>query len=248
MAAAGYGKEDENLFDAVKAVGMEICPQLGIAIPVGKDSLSMRTVWEDKGEKKSVTAPLSLIITAFAPVTDVRKTLTPQLRTDKGDTVLLLVDLGAGRNRLGGSALAQVYGQIGNASPDVDDAGRLKAFFTTLQTLNANDRLLAYHDRSDGGLFAAVTEMAFAGRTGVSLDLTGDLLPALFNEELGAVVQVAATDAGIVLESFAAAGVPVDHRKYGSLIHAFANFFPLGGDSADATADFIYAFRAHLTR
>ncbi|MBP7177398.1 MAG: phosphoribosylformylglycinamidine synthase [Moraxellaceae bacterium] len=208
MAAAGYGKEDENLFDAVNAVGMEICPQLGIAIPVGKDSLSMRTVWEDKGEKKSVTAPLSLVITAFAPVTDVRKTLTPQLRTDKGDTVLLLVDLGVGRNRLGGSALAQVYSQIGNQSPDVDDASQLKAFFDTVQTLNANDRLLAYHDRSDGGLWATVTEMAFAGRTGVTIDLAGDLLPELFSEELGAVVQVAATDAAIVLESFSAAGVP----------------------------------------
>jgi phosphoribosylformylglycinamidine synthase len=215
MAAAGYGKEDENLFDAVQAVGMEICPALGIAIPVGKDSLSMRTVWEDKGNKKAVTAPLSLIITAFAPVTDVRKTLTPQLRTDKGDTVLLLVDLGAGRNRLGGSALAQVYGQIGNESPDVDDVERLKSFFNTVQTLNANDRLLAYHDRSDGGLFAAVTEMAFAGRTGVSLDIAGDVLPVLFNEELGAVVQVTAADAAFVLESFAAAGVPA--QKIGAL-------------------------------
>lgn len=215
MAAAGHGKEDENLFDAVKAVGMEICPQLGIAIPVGKDSLSMRTVWDDGTEKKAVTAPLSLVITAFAPVTDVRKTLTPQLLTDKGDTVLLLVDLGAGRNRLGGSALAQVYSQIGNQAPDVDDADLLKAFFVTVQTLNANGRLLAYHDRSDGGLFAAVTEMAFAGRTGVSLDISGDLLPALFNEELGAVLQVTAADAAIVLETFSVAGVPA--KKIGTL-------------------------------
>ena len=215
MAAAGHGKEDENLFDAVRAVGMDICPQLGIAIPVGKDSLSMRTVWDDGAEKKAVTAPLSLVITAFAPVSDVRKTLTPQLRTDKGDTVLLLVDLGAGKNRLGGSALAQVYNQIGNVAPDVDDALALKAFFATVQTLNANGRLLAYHDRSDGGLFAAVTEMAFAGRTGVTLDINGELLPALFNEELGAVVQVALTDAAIVLETFAAAGVPV--QKVGKL-------------------------------
>jgi len=215
MAAAGHGKEDENLFDAVQAVGMEICPQLGIAIPVGKDSLSMRTVWEDDGAKKAVTSPLSLVITAFAPVTDVRGTLTPQLRTDKGDTVLLLVDLGAGKNRLGGSALAQVYSQIGNEAPDVDDADRLKSFFMTVQTLNANGRLLAYHDRSDGGLFAAVTEMAFAGRTGVSLDISGDLLSVLFTEELGAVLQVAAADVAFVQEVFAAAGVPA--QKVGTL-------------------------------
>jgi phosphoribosylformylglycinamidine synthase len=206
MAAAGYGKEDENLFDAVQAVGMEICPQLGIAIPVGKDSLSMRTVWEDQGIRKAVTAPMSLIVTAFAPVTDIRQVLTPQLRTDKGDTVLVLVDLGLGKRRLGGSALAQVYGAIGEVAPDVDDVGALKAFFEGIQSLNAQGRLLAYHDRSDGGLFAAVCEMAFAGRAGVALDLDCDkagLLPLLFNEELGAVVQVRRGDVDAVTAAFA---------------------------------------------
>jgi phosphoribosylformylglycinamidine synthase len=206
MAAAGYGKEDENLFDAVQVVGMEICPQLGIAIPVGKDSLSMRTVWEENGEKKAVTAPMSLIVTAFAPVTDIRKTLTPQLRTDRGDTALVLIDLGLGKQRLGGSALAQVYGAIGDVAPDVDDVAALKAFFNGIQALNAQGKLLAYHDRSDGGLFATVCEMAFAGRAGVTLELAGDQaqsLPQLFNEELGAVVQVRRSDVDTVIAAFA---------------------------------------------
>ncbi len=202
MAAAGYGKEDENLFDAVKAVGMEICPELGIAIPVGKDSLSMRTVWDDQGQKKAVTAPMSLIVTAFAPVTDVRKTLTPQLRTDVADSVLLLVDLGRGRNRLGASALAQVHGAIGNDAPDVD-AATLKDFFNGVQSLNEKGLLLAYHDRSDGGLFATVAEMAFAGRSGVTLEVSGDALAVLFNEELGAVLQVRRQDIAAVRAAFA---------------------------------------------
>ncbi|MCC2637684.1 MAG: phosphoribosylformylglycinamidine synthase [Moraxellaceae bacterium] len=214
MAAAGYGKEDENLFDAVRTVGMELCPALGIAIPVGKDSLSMRTVWDDAGEKKAVTAPLSLIITAFAPVTDIRQTLTPQLRADLGDSVLMLVDLGLGQNRLGGSALAQVYGAIGDVAPDLDKAELLKAFFEGIQRINGEGRLIAYHDRSDGGLFAAVCEMAFAGRTGVALELDGaDLLPRLFNEELGAVLQVRRGDIDAVRAAFAgsalAAGVSI---------------------------------------
>ncbi|HEX6592466.1 MAG TPA: phosphoribosylformylglycinamidine synthase [Moraxellaceae bacterium] len=201
MAAAGYGKEDENLFDAVKTVGMEICPELGIAIPVGKDSLSMRTVWEDGGEKKAVTAPVSLIVTAFAPVTDVRQTLTPELRTDVADTVLLLVDLGRGRNRLGASALAQVHAAIGNEAPDVD-AATLKAFWNGVQALNAKGALLAYHDRSDGGLLATVVEMAFAARSGLSLELQGDVLSTLFNEELGAVLQVRRSDVAAAQAAF----------------------------------------------
>lgn len=205
MAAAGYGKEDENLFEAVKAVGMELCPELDIAIPVGKDSLSMRTVWEADGEKKAVTAPLSLIVTAFAPVLDVRKTLTPELRRDVADTVLLLVDLGLGKNRLGASALAQVYGAVGNEAPDID-AATLKAFFNGMQQLNEKGVLLAYHDRSDGGLFAAVVEMAFAARCGVTLNTTGDALPFLFNEELGAVLQVRRSDVAAVKTAFAALG------------------------------------------
>jgi len=212
MAAAGYGREDESLFDAVAAVGMDICPQLGIAVPVGKDSLSMRTVWEDNGEKKAVTSPLSLVVTAFAPVTDIRKTLTPQLRTDQGDTVLMLIDLGLGKHRLGASALAQVYGAIGNEAPDVDDAAVLKKFFEGVQSLNQKGVLLAYHDRSDGGLFATLAEMAFAGRTGLAVDIGGDVLPALFNEELGAVVQVRCADVDAVRAAFS--GSPLAQGVY----------------------------------
>lgn len=145
MAAAGYGREDEYLFDAVHTVGMEICPELGIAIPVGKDSLSMRTVWDEKRRKRKPLPRRSLIVTAFAPVSDVRKTLTPELRTDIADTALLLVDLGRGQNRLGASALAQVHAAIGNQAPDVD-AATLKAFFNGVQALNAEGKLLAYHD------------------------------------------------------------------------------------------------------
>jgi phosphoribosylformylglycinamidine synthase len=193
MAAAGHPGEDAALFETVKAVGLELCPRLGIAIPVGKDSMSMKSVWRDAaGEERAVTAPLSLIVSAFAPVTDVRKTLTPQLRLDRGETDLILIDLGKGRNRLGGSALAQVYKEIGNEAPDVDDPAVLFLFFNVIQVLNELGLVYAYHDRSDGGLFAAVCEMAFAGRTGVSVELNGlggDVAAALFNEELGAVLQ-----------------------------------------------------------
>ncbi|MDD1621905.1 MAG: phosphoribosylformylglycinamidine synthase, partial [Methylococcaceae bacterium] len=192
MAACGSPGEDAALFDTVKAVGMELCPELGIAIPVGKDSLSMKSVWKDAaGKEQTMTSPLSLIITAFAPVQDVRRTLTPELRG--GDSVLLLIDLGQGKNRLGGSVLAQVYNQLGNQAPNLDDAGLFKRFFDTIQALNENGLILAYHDRADGGLLATVTEMLFAGRRGVELDISGlggDALAALFNEELGAVLQV----------------------------------------------------------
>ena len=193
MAAAGHTGEDARLYDAVRAVGMEICPALGIAIPVGKDSLSMRSVWQDEEGQRSVTAPISLVVTAFAPVRDIRSSLTPELRTDAGETQLLLIDLGGGNNRLGGSALAQVNGGVGSDPPDVDDPARLRKFFDAIQTLNADDFLLAYHDRSDGGLLATLCEMAFAGGTGLDIDLStlrGEAIPALFNEELGAVVQV----------------------------------------------------------
>ena len=196
MAAAGHHGEDAALYDTVKAVGMELCPQLGISIPVGKDSMSMRTAWEENGEKKSVTAPLSLIVSAFAPTPDVRKTLTPQLVNDP-DTVLLLVDLGLGKNRLGGSALAQVYKQVGHASPDVDDGKRLKTFFDLIQQFNSEGKLLAYHDRSDGGLLVTMFEMAFAANLGVTIDLNemhGETLAAVFNEELGVVIQVRRAD------------------------------------------------------
>ena len=203
MAAAGSPGEDAGLFDAVKAVGMELCPALGIAIPVGKDSMSMKTVWSQGGKNNVMTAPLSLVISAFAPVSDVRKTRTPQLRTDCGDTDLILVDLGKGQNRLGGSALAQVYGATGQHAPDVDDPAALKAFFETIQDLNQRDLLLAYHDRSDGGLFACVCEMAFAGHTGVTValdDLGVDSVAGLFSEELGAVLQVRHSDTDGVMQ------------------------------------------------
>ena len=204
MCAAGYNGEDQALFDTVNTVGMELCPELGITIPVGKDSMSMRTVWQDDGENKSVTAPLSLIISAFAPVLDVRKTVTPQLQTDAGDTALLLIDLGNGKNRLGATALAQVYNQLGDECADVESAELLKGFFQTIQSLLQEDKILAYHDRSDGGLLATVCEMAFAAHTGLALDTSalGDALAALFNEELGAVIQVPASDVASVQQQF----------------------------------------------
>ncbi len=204
MAPAGHPGEDAGLYEAVKAVGMELCPALGIAIPVGKDSMSMKTVWQENGEDKSVTAPLSLVVTAFAPVVDVRKTLTPELRSDLGDTDLILIDLGKGRNRLGGSCLAQVYKQVGHYAPDLDDAHAFKQFFSVIQELNQEGKLLAYHDRSDGGLFTSVAEMAFAGHTGVSLNLDelgDDPIAALFSEELGAVIQVRHQDTEEVLSA-----------------------------------------------
>ena len=211
MAAAGHRGEDAALYDTVRAVALELCPQLGISIPVGKDSLSMKTAWSENGESREVTAPLSLIISAFAPVEDARRTLTPQLRTDCGDTALLLVDLGGGRCRLGGSALAQVYRALGNEAPDVDSATRITNFFSCIQSLNKNGVVLAYHDRSDGGLVAAICEMMFAGRVGVTLKLDGltgnkSALELLFNEELGALLQVRGRDAESVRRKFEAAG------------------------------------------
>jgi phosphoribosylformylglycinamidine synthase len=213
MAPAGHPGEDARLYDAVRAVGRELCPALGIAIPVGKDSMSMRTVWKESGEPRSVTAPLSLIISAFAPVTDVRRALTPELRTDAGDTTLLLVDLGRGKNRLGGSALAQVYGKVGAEPPDLDSPALLAGFFAAVQEASQADLLLAYHDRSDGGLFVTLLEMAFASGTGLECELV-DLpgiddapLAALFNEELGAVIQVRAADAARVAEIFGRHGL-----------------------------------------
>ncbi len=206
MAAAGHPGEDARLYDAVRAVGEELCPALGIAIPVGKDSMSMRTVWEENGERHSVTAPLSVIVTAFATVPDVRQSLTPELRRDAGETVLLLVDLGRGKNRLGGSSLAQVFGEVGTDPPDLDDPELLKGFVGAAQELREHARVLSYHDRSDGGLFVTLLEMAFAGGTGVVMDLSaldGDTFAALFAEELGAVIQVRASDEDGVRATFA---------------------------------------------
>jgi phosphoribosylformylglycinamidine synthase len=229
MAAAGYGTEDAALFDTVRAVALDLCPALGISIPVGKDSLSMRTAWEEGGTQNEVIAPLSLIVSAFAPCEDVRRTLTPQLATGAGETELVLVDLGRGRNRLGGSILAQVHGQGGGAAPDLDEPRLLADFFAAIQGLSRDGLVLAYHDRSDGGLFAAVCEMAFAGRAGVTLnldllaydeaahDVDGNerkpelmfgrdferVLGALFAEELGAVIQIRVSDRRRVFERLA---------------------------------------------
>jgi len=237
MAAAGFPGEDARLFDSVRAVS-DLCQQIGISIPVGKDSLSMRSAWQEsagagKDRQKQVVSPLSLIVTSFAPVQDARRTLTPQLRLDAGETDLLLIDLGAGRHRLGASALVQVYHATGNEAPDVDDPARLPAFFTAIRQLAAANLLLAYHDRSDGGLFATVCEMAFAAHCGVSIDTDGlcydplihdvdgnekrpDLLGgrsfemlmrALFCEELGAVVQIRRSERSQVMGVLRAAGL-----------------------------------------
>ncbi len=213
MAAAGHPGEDARLYDTVHAVGMELCPELGITIPVGKDSMSMQTRWDENGTDKTVTSPLSLIVTGFAPVQDIRRTLTPQLRLNQGDTDLILIDLGRGQNRMGASSLAQVYNRIGQHAPDLDNAEDLKAFFAVIQGLNQDDLLLAYHDRSDGGLLATVAEMAFAARCGLNLkldvlaDAPEQLAAALFNEELGAVIQVRQADTEAVLAQFSAAGL-----------------------------------------
>jgi phosphoribosylformylglycinamidine synthase len=234
MAAAGHGGEDAALFDTVKTVGVDFCPALGISIPVGKDSLSMRTRWDEAGEAKQVTAPLSLIVTAFAGVEDVRRTLTPALQRDAdvGETELVLIDLGFGRNRLGGSALAQVYGVSGDLVPDVD-AAPLKAFFDVIQSLNRAGKILAYHDRSDGGLFATVCEMSFCSHIGVSLNLDtlcydelmndvdgierfpqiiegrlhDRVIAALFTEELGAVLQIRRAERSEVMQALRDAGL-----------------------------------------
>jgi phosphoribosylformylglycinamidine synthase len=209
MAPAGHPGEDARLFDTVQAVSC-YCQDLGLAIPVGKDSMSMKTVWKDDTQRKSVIAPLSLVVSAFAATPDARLHLTPQLHSGCGDTRLLLVDLGFGKNRLGGSSLAQVYDQVGNATPDAPGAAEFKAFFTVMQSLHEDGQVLAYHDRSDGGLFATLAEMAFAGKTGVDVQLPqGDVLAQLFNEEAGAVLQVDMALAGRVIARFALAGLPV---------------------------------------
>ncbi len=233
MAPAGHPGEDAALYDTVRAVGMELCPQLGISIPVGKDSMSMKTVWEERGDKKAVTAPISLVVTAFAPVADARHTLTPQLRTDLGPTKLLLVDLGAGKNRLGGSSLAQVYGKVGREAPDVADAAALKGFFSAVQRLIAEGKLLAYHDRSDGGLFATLCEMAFAGHCGVEVALDGfagnGAAAALFNEELGAVLQVRLAELEHVRQTLAEVGLAAQTHVLGDVALDDHVRFNLGG-------------------
>ncbi|PQJ63217.1 phosphoribosylformylglycinamidine synthase [Vibrio jasicida] len=220
MSPAGHPGEDAGLYEAVKAVGEELCPALGLTIPVGKDSMSMKTKWEENGEQKEVTSPLSLVITAFARVEDVRKTITPQLRTDKGVSSLVLIDLGNGQNRLGATALAQVYKQLGDKPADVDNAVQLKGFYEGVQALVANDQVVAYHDKGDGGLFVTLAEMAFAGHCGVKADIADlgeDVLAALFNEELGAVLQVKNEDLDAVLSTLSANGLEACSHVIGSV-------------------------------
>jgi phosphoribosylformylglycinamidine synthase len=216
MAAANAPGQNEALYDAVHAIGMELCPALGLTIPVGKDSMSMRTAWTEDGESKKVVSPLSVIVSAFAPVTDVRRTLTPQIHPGN---VLLLIDFGEGRNRMGGSALAQVYNRNGGATPDTPDPQLIATFFREIQALNKAGKLLAYHDRSDGGLMTTLLEMAFAGRCGLEISFDKswransdeDRLTFLFNEELGAVVEVTKEDAAQIQDSLRSAGLNV-HR------------------------------------
>jgi len=210
MAAAGHPGEDAGLYAAVKAIGEELCPALGITIPVGKDSMSMKTKWQQQGEEKTVTAPMSLVITAFARVEDVRKTVTPQLQTDQGQTHLVLIDLGQGEQRLGASCVAQVYKQLGQVTPDLASPELLSHFFAAIQTLTSQQKLLAYHDRSDGGLMVTLAEMAFAGKAGVNVDISAlgaDAFAALFNEELGAVIQVRSDDLAAVQQVLADANL-----------------------------------------
>ena len=234
MAPAGHPGEDAALYDTVSAVSA-YCQALGISIPVGKDSMSMKTVWDVDGEKKAVTSPISLVVSAFATTPDARAQATPQLRTDLGDTDLVLIDLGLGQNRLGGSSFAQAYKQVGDHCPDAPTAAALQAFFDTVQALLADGRLLAYHDRSDGGLFAALCEMSFAGHCGIDIDIdelcldhirhevedaglpepealgaagySSRVFPVLFNEEAGAVLQVRRSDTGAVMQAFIDAGL-----------------------------------------
>jgi phosphoribosylformylglycinamidine synthase len=219
MAACGEDGEDAALYAAVRAVGEEFCPQLGIAIPVGKDSLSMKTVWQDGSERKAVVAPVSLIVSAFAPVRDVRRTWTPELRVRDGASTLLLIDLARGRNRLGLSALAQVYGVTGGAAADADDAALLGAFAAAMIALRARDLVLAYHDRSDGGLAVTLLEMAFAGHCGLDIalpDAQATAAAQLFAEEPGAVLQVLERDLTAVLECLAAHGLRDCTRAIGA--------------------------------
>ena len=193
MASAGHAGEDAALFDAVEEIGMHLCPDLGISIPVGKDSMSMKTSWLDQSQEKTVVSPVSLIVSAFAPVFDARKTLTPALDRNLKDSGLIYIDLGFGKNRLGASCFNLVFNQVGDIVPTLDDTKILKAFFEMIQTLKNEDVIVAYHDRSDGGLFTTLTEMAFAGRCGLDIDLSKcghDIKAILFNEELGAVIQV----------------------------------------------------------
>ena len=209
MAPAGHPGEDAALYDTVRAVALDTCIALGISIPVGKDSMSMRTTWSDASGDHAVTAPVSLVVSAFAPVHDARRTATPLLPRDAGDLALVHLDVAGGRRRLGASALAQVHGQLGNDGPDLDDPRRLAAFFACVRKLRHDGDLVAYHDIADGGLVVALLEMAFASRCGLDIELAAGAppLPALFAEELGAVVAVPAPRTDAVLRAARDAGV-----------------------------------------
>jgi len=241
MAAAGHPGEDAGLYEAVKAVGEELCPALGLTIPVGKDSMSMKTRWPQGEEQREMTSPMSLVITAFARVEDVRGTVTPQLLADR-DNVLLLVDLGAGHQALGATALAQVYRQLGAETADVRNVEQLAGFYRAIQQLVAERVLLAYHDRSDGGLLVTLLEMAFAGHCGLAVDIAGlgaDSLAALFNEELGAVIQIAAADRERVENIFAQHGLS-------ACVHALGQ--ATVGDGVVFRADAVELYRESRTQ
>jgi phosphoribosylformylglycinamidine synthase len=210
MAAAGEPGQDGSLFDTVQAIGMELCPELGIAIPVGKDSLSMKTVWLDETGKRRMLAPVSLIVSAFAPVEDVRRSLTPQLEIGSAASHLLLIDLGNGRNRMGGSVFAQVHSQFGKQPADLDSATQLRNFFALVQSLNKAGLVQAYHDRSDGGLIITLCEMAFAAHCGLEISPNvplEDLNAFLFSEEPGAVIQVNENDFAQAMNMLRSAGL-----------------------------------------
>ncbi|ULJ61247.1 phosphoribosylformylglycinamidine synthase [Wielerella bovis] len=233
MAACGVKGEDEKLYRTVESVS-QMCQALGVSIPVGKDSLSMKTVWQENGENKAVVSPLSLIISAFAPVQDVRKTVTPDLKPVE-NSVLVLIDLGLGKSRMGGSAFAQVYNELGGEVPDID-SGSLKKFYDLMQQLINENKLLAYHDRSDGGLFATLAEMAFAGRCGFAIDLEEDFAMErlvnnltdahiLFNEELGAVVQIRKEDLQYIQALF-------ENNDFGETLYQLGDVLPESGEMA----------------
>lgn len=222
MAPNGHPGEDAGLYEAVKTLGMDLCPELSITVPVGKDSMSMKTTWQQDGKERTVTAPMSLIVSAFARCEDIRRTLTPQLRTDKGDTCLIYVTLGERQNRLGASALAQVYSQLGDKPADLDNPQRLKGLFDAVQFLNNKDLVLAYHDVSDGGLFVTACEMAFAGHTGVTIrmdELGHDDLGVLFAEEAGCLLQVRTEDKEKVLNILSGHGLASCSFAVGVLNH-----------------------------
>ena len=232
MAAAGEAGQDADLFQTVQAVTLDLCPALGISIPVGKDSMSMSSRWTQNGDHFSVSSPMSLIITAFAPVADVRRSVTPVLETTQ-ESVLLLIDLARGKNRLGGSALAQVFGQIGNEVPDLDHPEDLRAFFAATRELLAHKLALAYHDRSDGGLVVALMEMAFASRCSLEIDIgnTDDALAMLFSEEPGAVIQVSKKEVERVQGIFEKAGIGAWVRPVGSVIDGSDHIRIVGNDT-----------------